>query len=432
MPIKKPKKIHPEPGDKVEVVMANKKETGILIESHEKGILLLKLANGYNIGINKEDIIEVKILEKSQKDEAKEDFKSSGQKPLIDIIITGGTISSKLDPKTGGVKSLIEPSEFFKTYPEIFNIADIRIISPFMKFSENMTPDDWIRIARLVAKSLKDKNVKGVVLTHGTDTLHYTSAALSFMLGKLNKPVILTYSQRSSDRGSSDSRMNLICSSYAALSDIAEVMLVGHASSNDDYCYALLGTKVRKMHTSRRDAFRPINTKPIAKIWADGKIDIISEYNKREKREVNLDNVFDKRVALIKFYPGQDPNILNYYLKKGCKAVVIEMTGLGHVSTEGKNNFLPILKNVIKKGMMVYAVSQTIYGRLDPYVYESARKILDSGVVYLEDILAETAYVKLGWVIAHKEWRGTVATPVKMLENVAGEFNKRLDEGFIN
>lgn len=422
---------NPLPGDKVEILVKNKIESGTLLESPDSKIVLLKLSNGYNLGLKKEDVSQIKLIEKQKPLKKQEEFKQSGQKPIIDFIITGGTISSKLDPKTGGVKDLTDPKEFFSTYPEIFELADIRIQSPFMKWSENMTSEDWIKIAKLVSKSLNDPNVKGVIISHGTDTLHYTSAALSFMLPHLNKPVVLTYSQRSSDRGSSDSRLNLICSAHAALSDIAEVILVGHGTQNDDYCYALRGTKVRKMHTSRRDTFRPINTKPLAKIFPNGKIETILDYNKRNKNKVKPDAVFDDRIALIKFYPNQSPDILDYYRKKEYRGLVIEFMGIGQVANKGKNDFIPKLREIIKSGMFVYAVPQTLYGRLDPYIYESGRRLLETGVVYLEDMLPETAYVKLGWVLAHKSWRGSIATKAKMLENTSNEFNKKLTEDFL-
>lgn len=422
---------NPEPGDKISVFINNKEEKGILLESHDAGVLLLKLDNGYNIGFKKEDISEIKIIEKQKKQEEKEEgFKNSGQKPIIDFIITGGTISSKLDPKTGGVKDLTDPREFFKTYPEVFNVADVRIINPFMKWSENMDSKDWIKIAKIVGKSLNDPHVKGVIVTHGTDFLHYTSSALSFMIKNLNKPVVLTYSQRSSDRGSSDARLNLMCAAHAALSDIAEVMIVGHGSINDDYCFALRGTKVRKMHTSRRDAFKAINSKPIAKIFPDARIEVISEYNKRNKNSVEVDAVFDDKVALVKFYPGQDPGILDYYIKNRYKGVIVEFAGIGQVITQGKYNWLPKLKEVIKKGLFVYATPQTIHGRLNPYVYEAGRKISETGVIYLGDMLSETAFVKLGWVLGHKEWRGSALTPKKMLENISKEFNYSIGEEF--
>jgi len=418
---------NPVPGDSVEITINEKIERGVLLESHDTGILLLKLDNGYNIGYKKEDISEIKILEKIKKEEPEKNITILKNKPLIHFYLTGGTISSKLDPKTGGVKDLTKPEEFFSLYPEILDIVNIDIKVPFTKFSENMNSADWIKLAKLVGKSLNDPHVKGVIISHGTDTLHYTGAALSFMLGKVNKPVVLTYSQRSSDRGSSDSRLNLICSANAALSDIAEIMIIGHATTNDDYCYALQANKTRKMHSSRRDAFKPVNSKPIAKILND-QIEILRECNKRNNEKVKVDAVFDNRVALIKFHPGQSPDILDYYKKKGYRGLVVEMTGLGHVAVEGKFNWIPKLKEHIKKGMFIYAVPQTIYGRLDPYVYSTGRKLSDIGVVFLGDILPECAFVKLGWVLGHKEWRGSVATKHKMLENINNEFNKRLEE----
>jgi glutamyl-tRNA(Gln) amidotransferase subunit D len=421
-----------EAGDKVRVVMDGKEEKGILLDSYDKGVLLLKLDNGYNLGLKKENVSEIQVLKKKRKGKKEDKLSLSGKKPIIDFYLTGGTISSKLDPETGGVKDLTNPKEFFKIYPEIFDKADVRIKSPFMKWSENMDSKDWIKLAKLVGKSLKDSQVKGVIISHGTDFLHYTSSALSFMLGKVNKPVVLTYSQRSSDRGSSDARMNLLCAAETALSDIAEVMIVGHASTNDDYCYALKGVKCRKMHSSRRDAFRPINCKPIAKVWTDRIEMIDNNINKRNKNKIKIDAVFDDRVGLIKFYPGQNPEILNYYRKKGYRGIVIEMSGLGHVITSGKNDWIPKLRELIKKGMFIYAVPQTLYGKLDPYVYESGRRILDTGVVFLKDILPETALVKLGWVLAHKSWRGSLATSQKMNENLVGEFNDKLGNEFLN
>lgn len=429
--MKKPFK-SPKPGNLVEIIIDNKTHTGTLLESHDSRVLLLKLDNGYNIGFKKSDIKEIKLLEKKKKEIIDEiEFKLSGKKPVIDFYLTGGTISSKLDPSTGGVKWLIDSKELFSIYPEIFNIADIRVISPFMKASENMDSSDWIKLAKLVKKSLDDKSVKGVIISHGTDFLHYTAAALSFMIKNPNKPVVLTYSQRSSDRGSSDSRLNLTASAHAALSDINKIMLVGHATSNDDYCYALLGTKVRKMHTSRRDTFRPINTKPLAKIYPNKTIEKISNItstNKNQKPELKA--VFNNYVALVKFYPGQDPKILEHYKKIGYKGLVIEMSGLGHVISEGKNNWITVIKKLTESGMIICAAPQTIYGRLDPYVYSPGRKLENLGVIYLEDMLPETALVKLGWVLAITKDKKKIKE--LMLKNISGELNYRLGTEFLD
>jgi len=413
-------------GDYISVKTAKREEKGILLESHEPGILLLKLDSGYNIGIKQSDVKKIKLLKKAGKEEQFMKIKHSG-KNRIDMIITGGTISSRLDSKTGGVKSLTSPESLLNLFPKLADIVDIRKIEvPFMKLSENMEEKDWIKLSKVVEKSLNDKDCQGVIITHGTDTLHYTSSALSFIFGKLNKPVVLTYSQRSSDRGSSDAKLNLECSAYVALSDIAEVVLVGHASINDDFCYVLQGNKVRKLHSSRRDAFKPVNCRPIAKVFPSGQIEVFRNYNKRNNKKIKADAVFSNKTALLKFYPGQNPEILEHYIKKKYKGIVIEMFGLGHVS----ENFIPEIKRAVKSGVIICAASQTIFGRLDPYVYSTGRELLKAGVVFLDDMLAETAFVKLSWLLGHKN-KGREVVKQDMLKNFYGEFNPRLGVGFL-
>jgi len=421
------KKMTAKPGDLVEVHLSKIIYEGILLENpeSEKGIVLLKLGTGYNIGFSKKDILEIKVLRKGKEAEHKLDLKADSSKPNIAMIITGGTIASRLDSRTGGVSPLTEPSELFQFYPELFektNVAKVEV--PLMKASEDMDFKDWRKIARVAKKLLSDSNIKGIIITHGTDTLHYTSAALSFFLRNLNKPVVLTYSQRSIDRASSDANLNLQCATLAAISDIAEVMLVGHGTINDDYCLAMPGTKVKKMHTSRRDAFKIINGNPFAKIYPD-KIERISEWNLRNKNKIKLDAKFEEKVALVKVFPGQDPKILDYYMKNKYKGIVLEITGLGHVPARGaKKSWLKKLKEIQKKGIVVCAAAQTTYGRLDPLVYSNGRELLKAGIIFLEDMLAETALVKLGWVLGHKNWNAKE----KMLENIAGELNDRLEK----
>ncbi|MBI3623040.1 Glu-tRNA(Gln) amidotransferase subunit GatD [Candidatus Pacearchaeota archaeon] len=416
------------PGDYVEVHLGKVIYEGVLLEApeDEKGIILLKLDSGYNIGFNKKDIFDIKLVEKQERKEEKIEIKKDSSKPIVSVIMTGGTIVNRLDSKTGAVSPLTSPEDFFKFYPDIFQIITPRIEMPFMKASEDMDFKDWQKIAKTVEKNLNDQNVKGVIITHGTDTLHYTSSALSFFLGKVNKPVVLTYSQRSSDRASSDANLNLKCAALASVSDIAEVMLVGHATSDDDFCYAMPGTKVRKLHSSRRDAFKVVNSKPFAKIFPD-RIEILKEHRTRNNNKIKADIKFEEKVALVNFYPGQDADLLDYYIKKGYKGVVIEALGLGHVAVNGKNSWIKKLREVQKK-MIVCFAPQTIYGRIDPYVYSNLREIAKTGVIYLEDMLSETAFVKLGWVLGHENWAKNKETiKEKMLENFAGELNARLE-----
>ncbi len=424
------KKTNAKLGDYVEIHLTRIIYEGVLLQTpeSEKGIVLLKLDSGYNIGFNQKDVLEIKILKKATEDSIQPTCpKQANDKPNVAMIITGGTIASRYDSKTGGVSPLDTPESLFKFYPEIFEVVNIsKVEIPFMKASEDMDFKDWQKMARVVKRLLDDKNIRGVIITHGTDFLHYTSAALSFFLKDLNKPVVLTYSQRSIDRASSDANLNLQCAALAAVSDIAEVMLVGHASSNDDYCYAMPGTKVRKLHTSKRNAFKVVNGKPFAKIFPN-QINILSGHNLRSKSKLKLDLKFEEKVALVKIYPGQDPGILDYYVKKKYKGIVLELSGLGHAPTKrARLKWTKKLKEIQDKGVVVCAAAQCIYGRLDPLVYSNGRELLETGIIYLEDMLAETALVKLGWVLGHEEWaKDKEIVKEKMLHNFAHEFGDK-------
>lgn len=425
--------LKPEAGDIVLIKTVEEELKGILLPSQDEKIIMLKLDSGYNVGIEKKEIKSIKIIGKTKlEDFPSLDAKQEKQKnlPKISFIVTGGTISSRLDYKTGAVKWLMKPEQLFFLAPKLFDVVNVKKIErPFMLASENMSAEHWKKIAETAAELLNDKENKGTIITHGTDTLHYTASALSFMLKNLNKPVVLTYSQRSTDRGSTDTVLNLTCSAYAALSNVAEVMLVGHATNNDEFCFALRGTKCRKMHSSRRDTFRPINELPFAKIFPDGKIEVINKNfsSRDEKKKVFADTKFDENIALIKFYPGAKPDMIDFLVSKGCKGIVVEATGLGHVATEeSKYDWLPSIKKAISSDVVVCFAAQTLYGKLDPYVYSPGRKLLDAGVVFLEDMLPETAYVKIGFVLGHEK------NPAKikelMLQNISGELNKKISE----
>lgn len=414
------------PGDYVKLRLALNEIEGRILESSDKSIILLKLNSGYNIGISKENILAGRVLKKFKEEKEKREIQQNEKLPKVGLVITGGTIAAKLDSRTGAVHWLTDTNEFMKFYPEMLEMVNIKKIEvPFMTASESMTSEHWIKIAEAIKPMLDDSEIKGVIVTHGTDFLGYTGAALSFFLKNLNKPVVLTYSQRSIDRASSDADLNLQCAARMAISDAAEVMLVGHANTNDDYCYALRGSKVKKLHSSRRDAFKPINTEAIAKVYPD-KVEFLSQYKPRNEEKTELDVSFSDKVALVKFYPGQDPSILDFYALK-YKGIVIEVAGLGHLPvSETEHNWVPTLKRHIKNGLIVCAASQTIYGRLDPLVYSNGRELIDAGVIFLEDMLAETALVKLGFLLGHFGWKQNIKE--KMLENLAGELNERLSE----
>jgi glutamyl-tRNA(Gln) amidotransferase subunit D len=409
------------PGDKVKLQTKTKSWEGHALESHDPEIILLKLKSGYNIGIRENEILDAAVLEKAKTPEKKSAEQEVSKKlPNIAIIITGGTISSRLDPKSGGVIST-DKEEILNIAPELKEICNITIESPFMKFSEDMDPRDWKKIAEVCEKYLNDKSVDGLILTHGTDTLHYTSAALSFFLKDLNKPLAITYSQRSIDRASTDAALNLICATKYATSDIAEIALVGHENDSDESCLAISGDKTRKMHSSRRDTFKPINTDPIARITKN-KLEILKTFNAKDaSRKVKLDAKFDNKVTIVKVHPGQDPSILEYYQEQGYKGVILEVSGLGQVpGKESEFNWLPKIKKAISSGMTICATAQTIFGKLNPNVYSSGRDLQKTGIIFLDGMTSEAALVKLGWVLGHKTW-----DPKEKMLDVFNEFNKK-------
>ena len=418
-------------GNLVEIEKGKEIYEGILLPGPEQGIVLLKMENGYNIGFNKKEILKMKLLKKIESKEKDFEVKNSKDKPNIAMVILGGTISARLNPGKGGVDFVESPKDLFKYHPELFEKVNVtKVEVPFMKGSESLNSKDWQKVAKIVSELVNDSNISGVIVTQGTDTLHYTSSALSFFLRDLGKPVVLTFSQRSIDRGSSDATLNLICSAKVATANVSGVFVVGHANTEDEFCFCIQGTKTRKMHSSRRDAFKSINSKPIFKVYPE-KLEKISDYKLRDnKKKCFVDSKFEEKVALLKFYPGQDPEILDYYLEKGYKGIVIEMLGLGHVASSDSNkSWIKKLREVQNKGMIICAASQTIYGRLDPLVYVNGREALETGVIYLEDLLSETALVKLGWVLGHNEWsKDKDIIKKKMLFNFSRELNNRLLE----
>lgn len=405
----------------------------------DRSCLVLKLDNGYNIGIKYDKSMLLKKIGPSVKLGAIPSIKLKHKAglPEVSLIATGGTIGTHVDYRTGAVFMCRTPEEIIATAPDLENIVNLKgVHRPFTLASEDMNYVHWQELAELVAKEL-NKGRRGVIVTHGTDTLHFTSAALSFMLKNLTKPVAIIGAQKSPDRGSFDGVLNLICGGYfVGHSDIGEVVVVMHGSSSDDFCLAHRGTKVRKMHTSRRDAFRSINDLPIAKIWPDGKIEIMNENHKKfEEKKVEADTAFEPKVAIIKFYPGCDPAILDYYADKDYKGIVIEATGLGHVATGEsgtseneliKNlSWLPHIRSAVARGIVVVITSQTLYGRVHPLVYRNLRLIYEAGVVFGEDMLPETAYIKLGWLLAHEKDPEKVKN--LMQTNLVGEISAETD-----
>ncbi len=283
---------NPKPGDKVEIKTTEGVVVGILMPTVDlisEDAVIVKLSHGYNIGIDKKKIKSMKVLEAYKpKKEAEKPLPKRKGLPDVAILSTGGTISSKIDYKTGGVYADYTARDFVQMCPELAEFANLNAKKVMAIMSEDMTSKHWKKMAESAAKEI-NSGAEGVILTQGTDTMHFSTAALSFFLRGLGKPVIFTAAQRSIDRGSTDAFMNLICSvASAAKFDAAEVMTCMHGNMSDNYCILNRGTKVRKMHTSRRDAFRPVNEFPFAKVWTNGKFEVLNKnYHKKNKVKSN-------------------------------------------------------------------------------------------------------------------------------------------------
>ena len=416
-------------GDKMEIVSGGFKIVGELMPKTEVGdpdTYIVKLDNGYNVGIRHNSDSALRLVSKGT---GAPKFKSAAVKtkaglPKVAMIYTGGTIGSKIDYKTGGVYMLIQPGELLNEVPELGNMANIEIRHLFSIASEDISYIEWQKMAKEVESAFRE-GARGVVITMGTDAMHYTAAALSFMLKDLGGPVVITGAQRSSDRGSSDAFFNLACSvKIAAESDVTEVGVCMHDSSSDDRCALIRGTKVRKMHTSRRDAFRPINDRPIAYVDKELKIRYNNDYRKiGGKGKTRAVTGFEPKIALIKSHPNFDPAIIDVYVEKGFKGIIIEGTGLGHVSTA----LIPELIRLIDAGTMVVMTSQCMHGRVCDRVYDTGRDLLDAGVIEGADILPEVALVKMMWVLGNEKDPDKAKALLKT--NLKGECTRRSAHG---
>ncbi len=395
--------------------------TGILLDRSEDaadGYVVLKLDSGYNLGININDA-SIKLIEKGDKPKIGYDdveIEYDDNKMDISIISTGGTVSSIIDYKTGAVHPSFTAGDLLRANPELLDLANYDVKALYNILSENMKPEYWSKAAKSIADDISNGS-DGVVVAHGTDTMHYTSAALSFMLNS-PVPVVLTGSQRSSDRPSTDTFINLYNSVIAAKSDIAEVMVCMHEGLDDSVCSLHNGTKVRKMHTSRRDTFRSIDCEPIAQL-THGNLKVnVDDYCKRGDVELSLNNDVEEKTCLIKSFPGITSELIDYHIDSGFKGIVLEGTGLGHVP----ENLIPSLERAYDEGIAVVMTSQCLYGTVNMNVYSTGRQLVNANVISGGDMLPETAYVKLAWVLGQSDNLDDVKDT--MTTNIAGELSE--------
>ena len=391
-------------------------------ETSDARHIVLKLANGYNIGIN---IRRVKKISETARKEAhykipEKEFPYDAGKPRIKLLGTGGTIASRLDYRTGAVIPAFSPGELYGSVPELADICNLETEKLFAVFSENMGPEQWKRTAEAIGDEI-NRGVEGIVIGHGTDVMHHTSAILSFMVQNSPVPVVMVGSQRSSDRPSSDAALNLIHAVKAASeSDIAEVIVSMFGPTSDQYGLLHRGTRVRKMHSSYRSTFRTIGDIPLAIIDREKITPLRNDYNKRRSdTKVNINTAFEEKVSIVYYYPNMMPDIIDSLVEKGYRGIVIAGTGLGHVNKP----VYPALKRAHEAGVAVYMTVQTLWGYVQMYVYETGREMMDLGVIPTANMLPEVAYVKLAWALGQTDDLHKVKEI--MLHPIAGEITER-------
>ena len=425
-----------KPGDKVKVITKDETIEGILMPNQETDSVVIKLDNGYNVGIEKNKIKKIDIVEGYKQKNQKKEKKSVFDKklPTISILHTGGTIASKVDYRTGGIVPRFGPEDLIEMFPELTKIAnfDSKLISNM--WSDDLRFKHFDIIAKAIEKEVK-KGVDGIIIGIGTDNLAVASAALAFVVEQTPIPIIFVGAQRSSDRGSSDAAMNLICTAkFITKTDFAGVAICMHENMDDKPSAIMPACKTRKLHASRRDAFKVVNDTIIARIdYETKKIEFIKkDYIKKDKKtKLVIKPKFEEKVSLLKVHVNMFPEQFEFF--KGYKGLIIEGTGLGQApvgtqhelcKTLHKKN-LNAIASLIKKGTIVVMTSQTLFGRVQMHVYSNAIDLVNAGVIPGEDMLPETAFIKLAWLLGNYKNKEQIKELIGI--NLRGEINDRIE-----
>ena len=384
--------------------------------------LVLKLPTGYNVGIDVRTITGATKLgnkEAHYKIPEKE-FPFSPDKPNVKLLGTGGTIASRLDYRTGAVIPAFSPGELYGAVPELADICNLTTEKLFGVFSENMGPAEYIELAKAIGSEI-ERGTDGIVIGHGTDTMHHTASALAFMVQNPPVPIVMVGSQRSSDRPSSDAALNLIhATTTAASSDIAEVMVCMFGPTSDEYGLLHRATRVRKMHSSYRSTFRTIGDTPLATVTRDGVRTLRDDYQRRRNdRHVDIRAVFEERVTMVYYYPNMHPDIIDALVERGYKGIVIAGTGLGHINKP----VYPAIERATAAGVAIYMTVQTLWGYVHMFVYDTGRDLMAKGIIPAENMLPEVAYIKLAWALGQTDDLAEVKR--LMLTPICGEITPR-------
>jgi glutamyl-tRNA(Gln) amidotransferase subunit D len=411
--------------DNVEIRSTRGRFRGIVLprsEFDDSFHLVLKLETGYNVGIDVRTIEGMTALGSKEAHYRipEKAFPVSPEKPNLKLFGTGGTIASRLDYRTGAVIPAFSPGELYGAVPELADICNLSTEQVCAVFSENMGPRQYVALAEGIRREIEG-GIDGIVIGHGTDTMHHTASALAFMVQNPPVPIVMVGSQRSSDRPSSDAALNLIHATTAAgTSDIAEVTVCMFGPTSDEYGLLHRGTRVRKMHSSYRSTFRTIGDIPLATVTRDGVTPLRDDYNRRrDDRSVRIVPTFEERVTLLYYYPNMHPDVIDALVDVGYKGIVIAGTGLGHVNKP----VYPAIERATAAGVAIYMTVQTLWGYVAMFVYDTGRDLMAKGIVPAANMLPEVAYVKLAWALGQTDDLDEVKRI--MLTPICGEITER-------
>lgn len=316
------------------------------------------------------------------------------KKPRILIVTTGGTMTM-LRNRKGALSPCKDAASLLEKVPELGEMARIEVLPVSNIDSSNLQPDLWITIAKAIYRCMAKYD--GFVVTHGTDTLSYTAAALSFMLQELPKPVILTGAQVPLNEIGSDGHTNLINAVRVAASDFAEVAVVFGSQ-------IIRGTRAKKTSAFDMQAVTSVKSVPL------GNIGLFVQFNapvrKRGRRKALLQPFLNADVAMLPVYPGIKPETLEY-MASSHSGIVLGGFGAGNIPSD-RNSLIPAIKKATRKKIPVVVCTVCIIGSTEMELYQVGRTALEAGAIPAMDMTPETTYVKLMWVLGQTDDLATI------------------------
>jgi len=324
------------------------------------------------------------------------------------ILFCGGTLVMKEDE--WGVLLPQEKNDAINTLlniePKLKKVAKLDVAYIDNIDSTNINPKHWGKIIDAVVKNYEKYD--GFVITHGTDTMAYTSSALSYALQNLGKPVVLTGAQISGFKMETDARVNFINAVRVAIMDLAGVMLV----FNEEI---ILGSRASKVSESKLNAFKSVGRSLLGEIRADIRLD--KEHKKRHNGLLKLKKGFESHIIVVTLFPGMQVSVLDSILDNSVKGLIFRGYGPGNIPYE----YLPVIKRAVKLKIPIVVDSQCLEGSTSMQMYDVGKQALEAGVIQAYDMTIESVTTKLMWALKHFPYEEIRDI---MHKNYTGEINK--------